>query len=271
MTTATDFTTIELTSEGGVGTITINRPDVLNAFNDAFSSEFIAVLKQAAKDPEIRVLVITGAGRAFSSGQDLGDLERKYVPGHVPAEPALGGDLKKRYDPWVKLIRTMDKPVIAAVNGVAAGAGCSLALACDLRIASEQAKFIEAFINVGLVPDSASTWTLPRLVGLGRAMELCMTGRPVKANEALAIGLVKQVVPAEELEAATAAVAGRLASLPGKALGLTKRLLNESLERSLPEQLEAESFAQETAGRSRDHFEGVTAFLQKRTPEFTGQ
>ena len=268
MATATEFSTLELTSDDGVGTITINRPDVLNAFNDDFSGEFIAALKQAAKDPDVRVVVITGAGRAFSSGQDLGDLERKYVPGHVPA---LGADLKKRYDPWVKIIRTMDKPVIAAVNGVAAGAGCSLALACDIRIASEHAKFIEVFINVRLVPDSASTWTLPRLVGLGRAMELCMTGRPVKADEALAIGLVNQVVPASELDAATAAMAGRLASLPGKALSLTKRLLNDSFERSLTEQLEAEAFAQETAGRTRDHFEGVTAFLQKRTPEFTGQ
>ncbi len=268
MSTATEYSTIEVTCLNGVGTITINRPDVLNAFNDEFSSEFITALKHAAKDPDVRVVVVTGADRAFSSGQDLGDLERKYVPGHVPA---LGADLKKRYDPWVKLIRTMDKPVVAAVNGVAAGAGCSLALACDMRIASEHAKFIEVFVNVGLVPDSGSTWTLPRLVGLGRAMELCMTGRPVKADEALAIGMVNQVVPAEELESATRAIAERLASLPGQAISLTKRLLNESHERSLHEQLEAESFAQETAGRTSDHFEGVTAFIQKRTPEFTGQ
>ena len=268
MTTTTEFTRIKMSCDNHVGTITINRPDVLNAFNDAFSGEFIAALKQAARDPDVRVVVITGAGRAFSSGQDLGDLEAKYVPGHVPA---LGADLKKRYDPWVKLIRTMDKPVIAAVNGVAAGAGCSLALACDMRIASEHAKFIEVFVNVGLVPDSGSTWTLPRLVGIGRAMELCLTGRPVKADEALSIGLVNQVVPADELEAATAKLANKLAALPGKALSLTKRLLNESLERPLMDQLEAESFAQETAGRTKDHFEGVTAFLQKRTPEFTGQ
>lgn len=268
MPAAMEFTTLALTCTDHVGTITLNRPDVLNAFNEDVNPEFIAALKQAAKDPEIRVLVITGAGRAFSSGQDLGDLERKYVPGHVPS---LGADLKKRYDPWVKLIRTMEKPVIASVNGVAAGAGCSLALACDLRIASEHAKFIEAFINVGLVPDSGSTWTLPRLVGLGRAMELCTTGRPVKADEALAIGLVNQVVPAEELEAATAKMAARLASLPAKAVALTKRLLNESFERSLSDQLDAESFAQDTAGKTDDHFEGVTAFLQKRAPEFTGK
>ena len=268
MPTATELTTLTLSITEHVATITINRPDVLNAFNDAVSREFIDTLKQVARDADVRVVVITGAGRAFSSGQDLGDLEKKYVPGHVPT---MAADLKKRYDPWVKLIRTMEKPVIASVNGVAAGAGCSLALACDLRIASEHAKFIEVFVNVGLIPDSASTWTLPRLIGLGRAMELCMSGRPVKAEEALAIGLVNQVVPADELESATLAMAARIASLPGKALSLTKRLLNESFERTLTEQLEAEAFAQETAGRTADHFEGVTAFLQKRTPTFTGK
>ena len=259
--------TLTCTVADHVATITINRPDVLNAFNDAFSPEFIDTLKQVDRDPAVRVVVITGAGRAFSSGQDLDDLKAKYVPGHVPH---LGPDLKKRYDPWVKRLRNMEKPVIAAVNGVAAGAGCSLALACDLRIASEHAKFIEVFVNVGLVPDSASTWVLPRLVGLGRAMDMCLTGRPVGAEEALAIGLVNQVVPAGELEDATAKVAARLASLPGKALSLTKRLLNQSFEATLEDQLEAEAFAQETAGLTDDHFEGVTAFLEKRKPQFKG-
>ncbi len=259
--------TLTLDIADRIATITINRPDVLNAFNHAFSPEFIDTIKQVEKDPDVNVIVITGAGRAFSSGQDLDDLKAKYVPGH---EPHLGADLKKRYDPWVKRIRNMDKPVIAAVNGVAAGAGCSLALACDIRIASEHAKFIEVFVNVGLVPDSASTWTLPRLVGLGRAMDMCLTGRPVGAEEALQIGLVSQVVPADELQAATAKVAARLAALPAKALALTKRLLNQSMETPLAEQLDAEAFAQETAGLTQDHFEGVTAFLQKRTPEFKG-
>ena len=259
--------TITLDINDHVATITMNRPDVLNAFNDAFSPEFIDTLKRVQKDPDVRVVVITGSGRAFSSGQDLDDLKAKYVPGH---EPHLGADLKKRYDPWVKRIRQMDKPVIAAVNGVAAGAGCSLALACDMRIASEHAKFIEVFVNVGLVPDSGSTWVLPRLVGLGRAMDLCLTGRPVGAEEALAIGLVNAVVPADELAAATAKLAARLASLPGRALALTKRLLNQSFECTLQDQLAAEAFAQETAGLSKDHFEGVTAFLEKRTPAFKG-
>jgi 2-(1,2-epoxy-1,2-dihydrophenyl)acetyl-CoA isomerase len=163
----------------------------------------------------------------------------------------------------------MEKPVIASVNGVAAGAGCSLALACDMRIASEQASFIEVFVNVGLIPDSGSTWTLPRLVGFGRAMELCCTGRPVKADEALAIGLVNQVVPHEELEEATLKLAKKLSNLPAKAISLTKRLLNQSYKNSFQEQLVQEAFAQETAGRSHDHFEGVVAFIEKRKPNFT--
>ncbi|MEE2906384.1 MAG: enoyl-CoA hydratase-related protein [Planctomycetota bacterium] len=267
-TTATEYTTIAVTTTDHVATITINRPDVLNAFNDAFSEEMIAGLKQADRDPDVRVIIITGAGRAFSSGQDLDDLKDKYVPGHVPE---LGEDLRRRYDPMITRIRLMEKPVIASVNGVAAGAGCSLALACDLRIASEHASFIEVFVNVGLIPDSGSTWTLPRLVGLGRAMEMCLTGRKVKADEALQIGLVNEVVAADELETRTQAIATHLAGLPGRALALTKRLLNDSLERSLGEQLEAEAFAQDTAGRTKDHFEGVSAFLEKRAPKFVGE
>jgi len=266
--TTTEFETITYNVEDRVATITLNRPDVLNAFNDAFSPEMIDALKAAERDKDVRVIVMTGAGRAFSSGQDLDDLKKKYVPGHVPA---LGDDLRRRYDPIITRIRSMEKPVIASVNGVAAGAGCSLALACDMRIASEHATFIEVFVNVGLIPDSGSTWTLPRLVGLGRAMEMCMTGRPVKAEEALRIGLVNSVVPADELAEKTAALAARIASLPGRAIGLTKRLMNETFNRTLPEQLEAEAFAQDTAGKTGDHFEGVTAFLEKRTPDFTGQ
>ena len=266
--TATDNQAIAITTTDHVMTITINRPDVLNAFNDVFSKEMIAALKHAEKDSDVRVIVITGAGRAFSSGQDLEELKEKYVPGHVPE---LGKDLRRRYDPMIKRIRLMDKPVIASVNGVAAGAGCSLALACDLRIASENAALIEVFVNVGLVPDSASTWTLPRLVGLGRAMEMCLTGRKVKADEALQIGLVNEVVSSDDLENRTRTIATHIAGLPGRALALTKRLLNDSLERSLAEQLEAEAFAQDTAGRTKDHFEGVTAFLEKRAPNFIGE
>jgi len=165
----------------------------------------------------------------------------------------------------------MDKPIIAAVNGVAAGAGCSLALAADMRMASDQAAFIEVFINVGLIPDSGSTFMLPRLVGLGKAMELCMTGSKVDAAEALRLGIVNQVVPAAELEAATAKLAGKLASLPGRAIALTKRLLNQAANNDLEAQLEAEAFDQETAGKTADHYEGVVAFLEKRKPAFQGK
>jgi 2-(1,2-epoxy-1,2-dihydrophenyl)acetyl-CoA isomerase len=250
MTTATAFKTIGVTLEDGVNTITLQRTDVLNAFDNVLTTELAKALKDASRNKDVRVVVITGSGRAFSSGQDL-------------------ADLKERYDPIVTLIHKMEKPVIASVNGVAAGAGCSLALACDMRIASEHASFIEVFVNVGLIPDSGSTWTLPRLVGFGRAMELCLTGRPVKAEEALAIGLVNQVVPSDELESATAKLAKRLASLPAKALSLTKRLLNQTFENNFKEQLEQEAFAQETAGRTHDHFEGVVAFIEKRKPNFT--
>jgi 2-(1,2-epoxy-1,2-dihydrophenyl)acetyl-CoA isomerase len=266
MTTATTFETIEVNLTHGVCTITLQRSDVLNAFNNTLTDELGVALKDAAKNKEVRVVVLTGSGRAFSSGQDLSDLKEKYVPGH---EPHLGEDLKKRYDPIVKSIHTMEKPVIASVNGVAAGAGCSLALACDMRIASEHASFIEVFVNVGLIPDSGSTWTLPRLVGFGRAMELCCTGRPIKAEEALAIGLVNAVVPHEDLEEETMKLANRLASLPAKAIALTKRLLNQSFQNDFKEQLIQEAYAQETAGRTHDHFEGVVAFIEKRKPNFT--
>lgn len=272
MTTATapetTYETIASETAEHICTITLNRPDTYNAFNDALSRELADALKQADRDNDVRVIIITGSGKAFSSGQDLGDLKSKYVPGHVPE---LGDDLRKRYDPIITRIMQSPKPVLAAVNGVAAGAGCSLALACDMRIASEHASFIEVFINVGLIPDSASTWTLPRLVGLGRAMEMCMTGRKVGADEALQIGLVNKVVAADALLDETRAVAAHLANLPGKGLALTKKLLNQSFEHDLKSQLAAEAFAQDTAGKTRDHFEGVTAFIEKRKPQFTGE
>ena len=265
MPTAIAFETIELTTAEGICTITLNRSDVLNAFNNTLTNELAQALKDASRNKDVRVVVITGSGRAFSSGQDLGDLKEKYVSGHVPH---LGEDLQRRYNPIIKAIHSMEKPVIAAINGVAAGAGCSLALACDLRIASTDASFIEVFVNVGLIPDSGSTWTLPRLIGLGRAMELCSTGRKVDAEEALAIGMVNQVVPSDELDDAVQSMASRIASLPAKAISLTERLLNQSYENDLAEQLSQESYAQETAGRTHDHFEGVVAFIEKRKPNF---
>lgn len=265
--TATEYKTIMVTHKDGVATLTFNRPDSLNAISDELTTELIDALKTLERDKSVQVIVMTGNGRAFSSGQDLSELKEKYVPGHIPE---LGDDLRRRYNPIVMRIRTMKKLVIAAVNGVAAGAGCSLALACDLRIVSEKASFIEVFVNVGLIPDSASTFILPRLIGLGRAMELCCSGRKVTAEEAMAIGLVNKVVPSDALATEAQAMAAQLATMPSQAIALTKRLLNEALDNDLPTQLEAEAFAQETAGKTRDHFEGVTAFLEKRTPNFNG-
>ena len=268
--TATDTTyeTLLFDVTDGVCTITLNRPDVYNAVDDRVTKELQAALKQAGRDAAVRAVILTGAGKAFCSGQDLAVLKERYVPGYVPE---LGDDLRRRYNPVVTMIRGMEKPVIAAVNGVAAGAGCSFALACDIRIASNKASFIEVFINVGLIPDSASTFTLPRLVGMGRAMELCMTGDKVAADEAERIGLVNRVVEPDALMDEARALATKLAGLPARGIALTKRLLNESFDNSLAEQLEAEAFAQETAGRTKDHYEGVVAFIEKRKPNFTGE
>ncbi len=194
--TAATFETLTVETADRICTITMNRPQVYNALNDKLTFELQDALKTAARDKTVNVVVLTGEGKAFCSGQDLGDLKTKYVPGY---EPHLGDDLRKRYNPVVKRIREMDKPVIAAVNGVAAGAGLSFALACDIRIASEKASFIEVFINVGLIPDSGSTFTLPRLVGLSKAMELCFTGDKVSAAEALRIGLSTGSCPPSRL------------------------------------------------------------------------
>ena len=262
------YETLEYTVADRVCTITLNRPDVFNAINDALTKELADALKNAGRDKSVSVVVLTGAGKAFCSGQDLGDLKTKYVPGHVPH---LGDDLRRRYNPVIERMRSMDKPIIAAVNGVAAGAGCSLALACDMRICSEYASFIEVFINVGLVPDSGSTWFLPRLVGMGKAMELCCTGDKVNAEEALRTGIANRVVPADELMNETQKLAAKLASLPARGIALTKRLLYTAFENDLAQQLEAEAFAQETAGMTEDHYEGVVAFIEKRKPEFKGK
>ncbi len=265
--TETGYETIEYVVNDHVAMITLNRPDVFNAFSNQLSAELTKALKAARKDREVRAIVLTGAGKAFSSGQDLGELKERYVPGYVPE---LSSVLRKRYNPMIELITSMPKPVIAAVNGIAAGAGCSLALACDMRIASDRACFMEAFVNVGLVPDSGSTWFLPRMVGSALAFELCCTGRPVKAEEAERIGLVNRVVPGDTLLAEAQTLATSLAAMPAQALALTKRLLYAGATNGLSDQLEREAYDQETAGRTADHMEGVVAFLEKRPPNFTG-
>jgi len=263
-----NYEAIVVQADDGVCTITLNRPDTLNAFNEVLKAELLDALKKAERDAAVRCLVLTGEGRAFSSGQDLADLKEVYA-GTEP--PDLGQMLRDAYNPLIKKMRGMEKPIIAAVNGVCAGAGCSFALACDIRIASATASFIESFVNVSLIPDCGGTFFLPRLVGLGTAMEMCMTGRKVKADEALRMGLVQRVVEPEQLMDATMELARKLASMPTKAIGLTKRLINQSYGNDLTTQLEAEAFAQTTAARTDDHFEGVRAFNEKRPPSFTGK
>jgi 2-(1,2-epoxy-1,2-dihydrophenyl)acetyl-CoA isomerase len=266
---ATQFETLLVETTDNVCTVTLNRPDSLNSLNDRMTTELALVIRQLQQSADVRCVILTGAGRAFSSGQDLGDLKTRYAD--TDFVPHLAQDLRRRYNPVVLGLRDLVKPVIAAVNGVAAGAGLSLALACDLRIASDKASFIEVFINVGLAPDSGNTFFLPRLVGLAKAMELCFTGDKILADGALAMGLVNKVVPAEELTKATQEIAHKLAKLPTAAIGLTKRLLYQSLNSNLEEQLEAEAVAQETAGLTADHREGVRAFFEKRQPGFHGR
>ncbi|MHC5111651.1 MAG: enoyl-CoA hydratase-related protein [Planctomycetota bacterium] len=262
------YTTILLDISNGVAVITLNRPESLNAFNEVMKAELLDALKSVEKSDAARAVVITGAGRGFGSGQDLADLKYMYGDGGAPD---LGAMLRKGYNPLIRRMHDLPMPIIAAVNGVAAGAGCSLALACDLRIASAKASFVEAFVHVGLIPDCGGTFYLPRIVGSARAMELCMLGDKIRADEALEIGLVNRVVEPESLMDSAMELAGRLAASPTRAIGLTKRLINRSFGNDLPAQLEAEAYAQATAAGSEDHVEGVRAFLDKRKPEFKGR
>lgn len=257
------YETILYEKQNGVATITLNRPQALNAFTAQMNQEMQEALKDAEADTDIRSIVITGAGRAFSAGQDLKGRTREQ-------RGSLGESLRERYNPIILRLRRTEKIVLAAVNGVAAGAGCNLALACDLRIASEEARFIEAFVRVGLGPDCGGSFFLPRLVGLNKALELLLLGEPVDAREALRIGLVTQVVPAAEFPHATRDIAERLAHGP-RSIGLIKRALNRTLLPELEAQLDYEAYLQEVAGRSADYEEGVRAFLEKRTPVFTGK
>ncbi len=251
-----------------IAAITLHRPEVLNAFDDELGREMVAAVQRAAEDPAVRCVVITGAGRAFSSGEDLAALAEGYERGEVPE---LGRTLVDRYNPLVRAIRGAPKPVIAAVNGVAAGAGASLALACDWRVASERAKLTLAFVKVGLIPDSGALWFLTQIVGAAKAWELAVTGQVVSAEEALRLGIYNQVLPEETFEAGWREVAQTFAVGPTRAYALAKSLTQAASERSLDDQLELEVQAQTDAGRSADHLEGVQAFLTKRPPEFHGR
>ncbi len=247
--------------DGAVLTLTLNRPEVLNGLTGEVLDAVAAGCRQAAADDSVRVVVVTGAGRAFCSGQDL--------RAGAGADADIRGHLRDHYVPMVRAMREMEKPVIASVNGVAAGAGMSLALAADFRVAGESATFIQAFVRIGLVPDAGSSYFLPRLVGTAKALELAMLGETVSAAEALRIGLVHRVVPDDDLARATGELAGRLSRGP-RSMGLIKRLLLQSHDSTLDEQLAREEEAQVLASESDDFAAGIEGFIGKHAPEFTG-
>jgi 2-(1,2-epoxy-1,2-dihydrophenyl)acetyl-CoA isomerase len=255
--------TIRVETADAIATLTLNRPQALNAFDRAMKTDLLAALRSVGRDRSVRALIVTGEGRAFCAGQDL----REPFGGE---HPTLADELRLRYNPVILAIARLSKPVIAAVNGVAAGAGCSLALACDLRLAAESASFVLAFGRVGLVPDSGATWFLPRIVGQARAAELALVGDPWSAEDAARIGLVNRVVPDESLLDEARALAGRLAEGSPLAMALTKRALGYSADAGLEAALEHEAALQGIAGRSKDHEEGVAAFRAKRAARFTG-
>lgn len=252
----------------GVAVITLDRPEVLNAFDDELGFATLDAVRRASEDDGIRCIVLTGAGRAFSSGEDLGALQADYADGKAPP---LGDTLTNRYNPLIRALRAAPKPVVAAVNGVAAGAGASIALACDFRIAHEKAKLVLAFVKVGLVPDSGALWFLTQTVGAARAWQLGATGDPVTAEQAQSWGIVDRVASSDEFEAAWRAWAEELASGPTRAYALTKKLVNAATIMALDEQLDLEVDAQTEAGATADHLEGVQAFLGKRRAEFKGE
>jgi len=254
--------------DGAVTILTLDRPDVLNAFNDALTEALAAAVADCASDAMVRAVVITGAGRAFSAGQDLADRLAMIEKG---GDLRLGDELRRRYHPVIAAIRTMRKPVIAAVNGVAAGAGLGLAVACDVRVAAASATFHPAWGRVGLVPDAGSAYFLPRLVGWGRALEMVLSGEPVPADEALRIGLITRVWPDEEFARRWREYAAALARGATEAYALTKEGMNAAQARDLDSFLEIEAELQDRAGRTSDYARGVRAFPAKQRAEFEGR
>lgn len=262
---ATDPLIVDL--DAGVLTLTLNRPDKLNAFTDALHLALRAQIQRAHDDAEVRAVLITGAGRAFCAGQDLGDRDPRRMDG----PPDLGHTLATFYNPTLRLIRSLEKPVIAAVNGVAAGAGANMALACDIVLAARSARFIQAFSKIGLTPDAGGSWSLSRLLGEARAKGLALTAEPLSAERAEAWGLIWKCVDDAALMPTARDLARRFAEGPTRGLGLTKLSIQSAATRSFDEQLDVERDLQRIAGRTRDYAEGVAAFLDKRQPKFEGR
>ena len=258
------FTSIRLEIGDAIATITLDRPDALNALTVPMKGELIAAFRAIARDPTVRAVILTGAGRAFCAGQDL---KERLEPDAAP----LAVEVRERYNPIIRAMRSLDQPIVGAINGVAAGAGASLAFACDIRFAAEGATFALAFGRIGLVPDSGVTWLLPRLVGPAKAAELALLGDSLSAADAERFGLVARVLPADGLADAARAAAVRLAGFAPLALAHTKRALQRSWSISLEEALEDEAIRQGLAGATADHAEGLAAFLEKRSPRFTGE
>ena len=251
--------------ENNTAWITLNRPDVFNSFNREMALRLQDELDTCESNPEVRAIVIIGEGRAFCAGQDLGEVTSP------DRNPGFKKILEEHYNPIISRIRSIEKPIIGAVNGVAAGAGANIALACDVVVASERASFIQAFSKIGLIPDSAGTFFLPRLIGFQKASALMMLGDKVSAEEAERLGMIYKMYSAEDFNAEVTVLAEKMAAMPTKALGMTKRLLNESLTNDLNQQLDLESKLQIEAAQSEDYNEGVNAFVEKRKPNFNGK
>ena len=258
------FTSLRFEVADAIATITLDRPGALNALTVPLKTELLTAFRQVGRDRAVRAVVLTGAGRAFCAGQDL---KERLEPDAAP----LAVELRERYNPLIRAMRAIDQPIVGAINGVAAGAGASLAFACDIRLAAEGASFVLAFERIGLVPDTGATWFLPRLVGPAKAAELALTGAPLSAADAERFGLVARVVPPDALGAEARAVAERLAGLAPRALALTKRALDRSWSLDLDAALEDEAYRQSVAGATADHAEGIAAFVEKRPPRFRGE